>query len=247
MGENSLTGNFQEKLASFMQNVNTLENSSKLPAWFKPFMESVKKFASDVSDTFADLDNRVSDFEGRLAVQKSVTDALAEDRERIQAKLEKVSIKLEDQLQYSRRNMILIHGVDESNGPENTDDIAVIIFNEMDVPIQKKDINRSHRLGGRNARTGSNSQEDREKKRPIIVSFLSYQHKKLTFDSKKKLRGQSHYITESLTQSRYALLQRCQQTYGKSNCWTYDGRIYCAQDNQKICITNELDLAERRT
>ena len=178
MGEDSLTGNFQMKLTSFMENMNLLEKNSKLPVWFKPFMESVKKFATDVSDTFAEL-------EGRLVEQKSITDALAEDRERLKAKMEIAETKLEDQLQYTRRNMLLIHGVDESDGPENTDETVINIFKEMDVPIEKKDINRSHRLG-RRTQNPSNSQEDREKKRPIIVSFISYWHKKQIYDKKKE-------------------------------------------------------------
>ena len=138
--------------------------------------------------------------------------------------------------------MILVHGVEEKEGPEDTDDVVLNIFkNDLDVPIDIKDINRSHRLGRRYVDAG-------QKKRPIIVSFTSYRNRKVVFDNKKKLRGKKTVITESLSKERYALLRKCKDTYGPKNCWSYDGRIYCVpfEGGNKFCVTNEDDLAERR-
>ena len=141
--------------------------------------------------------------------------------------------------------MILVHGVDEKEGHEDTDDTVINIFKkDMDVVIEKNDINRSHRLGRRHDR--SNGEEG--KKRPIIVSFTSYRNRKIVFDSKKKLKGKKTVITESLSKERYALLNKCKDTYGPKNCWSYDGRIYCisSEGGNKFCVTSEDDLAERR-
>ena len=69
---------------------------------------------------------------------------------------------------------------------------------------------------------------------------------KLIFDAKKNLKGSKIVVTESLTKSRYTLLQRCWETYGKNNCWSYDGRIWVATDDEKFVVDNEMDLAERR-
>ena len=37
------------------------------------------------------------------------------------------------------------------------------------------------------------------------------------------------------------------EKFGKRNCWTYDGRIFCIDpddgDNERICIENDEDLA----
>ena len=126
-----------------------------------------------------------SELEGIIAVQKTVTDTLADDRNKLQVYLSEVEATLEDQLQYSRRNQLIIHGVAETTGREDTDDTVIKIFKEMDVEVTKKEINRSHRLGrSKQTDVGGN-----EKKRPIIVSFISYQHKKLIYDNKKKLKG----------------------------------------------------------
>ena len=238
MADDSLTSKFQEKLTKFTSSLHAMTENQKLPQWFKPFMESFKNFAIDISDTFDEIQKDQAKLEGFLAIQKSVTDALEADRNRIMEELQSVQVALEDQRQYTRRNMLLVHGVDEVQGKEDTDQTVLKIINDvLKVPIAKNDINRSHRLGGKKSDA---------KRRPIIVSFLSYGQRKLVFDNKKKLRGSKTVVTESLTKSRYALLQKCQVTYGRENCWTYDGRIYCVQDETKFCVTNEVDLAEQR-
>ena len=155
------TSKFEEKANLLVANINTLAGNSKVPAWIKPFFETVKGFVKDVTDAFNDL-------EGSLKIQQAVTNGLSKDREGLLERLETVNNALQDQLQYSRRNMILIHGIEEKQGHENTDDIAMEVFEKAKVKIEKKDINRSYRLGKRN----------KDRKRPIIVSFCSYRDKK---------------------------------------------------------------------
>ena len=141
-------------------------------------MDLVKKFSKDVATTFGEL-------EGMIGVQEAVTTALSTDRDRIQKDLHAVETKLEDQCQYSRRNQLLIHGLDEKEGTENTTDSVLGVLKDIGInDISKSDINRSHRLGRKRA-----SAQGHSKKRPIIVSFISYEHKKKVFDSKKKLEG----------------------------------------------------------
>ena len=239
--DSSLSDNFQERLTSFLNTVNTALEKSKVPAWFSPMMEAVKLFACDVAETFAEIHKKSIELESRLAIQKIVTDALDTDRVRVLVNIQRLEVELEDQKQYTRRNMVLIHGVEETEGRENTDDIAIKVFSEIDVPITKSLINRSHRLGRK-----SNSHEGRAKRRPIIVSFTSYEQKKSVYDNKKKLKGKKTVITESLTKNRYALLQQCIQSYGKNNVWTYDGRIYCVNNEEKFCVSTVEELLEQR-
>ena len=231
--DDSHANSFEGKLNSFITSTDSVLSNNKLPGWIKAFLESIRVFAKDVSDTFNVL-------EGRLSVQKAVTDGLSLERANLQEKLTVVENELNEQLQYSRRNMILIHGIDEPNGRENTDDVAIEVFKKIDVDVKKNQINRSHRLGPRKMIPG------KEHKRPIIVSFCSYREKKAVFDAKKKLKGSKTVITESLTKSRYALLQQCYETYGKNNCWSYDGKIWVFQENEKFIVNHVEDLAESR-
>ena len=49
--------------------------------------------------------------------------------------------------QYSRRNCLVLHGVNESNN-ENTNEIIIKTFSEeLGVEIKENDLDRSHRLG----------------------------------------------------------------------------------------------------
>ena len=206
-----------EKLGSFHEN-------NKIPGWFKPFIELMKSFLKNVAVSFNDM-------EGSLAVQKAVIDALVMDRDQLK-------LKVEELRQYTRRNQLLIHGVDEKDGHEDTDAEVISVFEKVGVKIDKSRLNRTHRLG----RKKRNSQDGPVKKRPIIVSFVSYEHKKLIYDAKKKLKGSRIAITESLSSERYALYLKCQNVFGKSNCWTYDGRIFSTKGDDKFCITTEEDF-----
>ena len=142
MSSGSLADTFQGKIDAFIANVSSTVANNKVPAWIKPFMDSIKILAQDVSDAFGEL-------EGRLSIQVAVTDGLSKDREVLQEKLHLVDGALQDQLQYSRRNMLLIHGIEETDGPEDTDAVALEVFKKIDVPMDKSKINRSHRLGRR--------------------------------------------------------------------------------------------------
>ena len=54
---------------------------------------------------------------------------------------------LNRQEQYSRRNCLLIHGVDEVQG-KDTDELSIRVIEEhMNKKIKPEDIDRSHRLG----------------------------------------------------------------------------------------------------
>ena len=117
--------------------------------------------------------------------------------------------------QYSRRNCLLLHGVRE-NSNENTNDIAVKTISEnLDIDIQKEDLDRTHRVGKGNRADG--------KARPIIIKFARYNVRRNVYSNKRKLKGKSLLITESL--ARVRLLKQAQTRYGVENVWTSDGRI----------------------
>ena len=148
----------------FITNVNSFVEKNKIPAWIKPLLDIVKDFANGISGTIDELQSKVN-------VQKAVTDALEMEKDRL-------SVKLEDQLQYTRRNQLLIHGIPQTDGVEDTDVAVVEICKKIGVDLKKDALNRSHRLGRK--------PNDRAKKtRPVIVSFISYHDRKSVYDSKK--------------------------------------------------------------
>ena len=133
----------------------------------------------------------------------------------------------DDLEQYSRRNCLVLHGVNESN-EENTNEIIIKTFSEeLGVEIKEDDLDRSHWLG--------KPKRKDNKTRAIIVKFTRYAVRKEIFMNKSKLEGKLLLITESLTSSRMPLLSDAQRKYGVRNVWTSTGRIM-VKENDKIFL-----------
>ena len=75
---------------------------------------------------------------------------------------------------------------------KNTNELCIKAINEhLDLAINFRDINRTHRIGNPRNADG--------KPRPIIIKLVRHNNRKKIFDSKKKLKGKKITITESLT------------------------------------------------
>ena len=86
--------------------------------------------------------------------------------------------------QYSRRNCLLLHGIQQSKG-EDTDIIVVEVFNNnMNLNILNP------------------AQKVFKRLRPIIVNFFRYYDRRVVFIYKNFLKGKDKSITEILTAFR---------------------------------------------
>ena len=175
----------------------------------------MKTFANDVA-------THVEQLHSTTEVSKQVSTQL-------EASVKSLTNELDDLQQYSRRTCLLIHGVAEEEAENVEAKVFDVINKEVKADLEIKDVSRTHRLGKK--RTDN-------KPRPIIVRFLSYRQRKQVFDKKKALNGKKMVITENLTKSRYALLQKCKDFFEKENVWTYDGRICCKYNERKLVFTN---------
>ena len=64
-------------------------------------------------------------------------------------KVSNLSVQVDEQEQYFRRNCLLIHGVEE-NENEDSDTLSINIFNEhLGVDIQPSDIDQTHLIGNK--------------------------------------------------------------------------------------------------
>ena len=100
-------------------------------------MNDATKFINEKFEEF-EVDRREKEQE--IAELKSAINSL-------NVRLDKDDRVLDLQEQYSRRNCLLIHGIDEEN-QENTDEVVIhILKKEIDEEIAHLDIDRSHRLG----------------------------------------------------------------------------------------------------
>ena len=135
-----------------------------------------------------------------------------------------LSEMIDDQEQYSRRNCLLLHGVDEEDVEDTDQKIIKVIAEEMDIQLVEEDLDRTHRIG----------KKSDGKSRPIIIKFARYNVRKKIYSNKKKLKGKNVMITESLTTARVKLLKEAQSKYKSrvKNVWTTDGRIFFKVGNR---------------
>ena len=127
----------------------------------------------------------------------------------LKEKFFQVDKTLDRQEQYSRRNCLLVHGLEEKNNEDTDQEIINIIKNDLAEEITIHDIDRTHRLGKRNL--------DNNVPRPIIVKFTRYNVRNRIFKTKKKLKGKAVSITESLTKRRVVELKKAREMYGFNN------------------------------
>lgn len=154
----------------------------------------------------------------------------------LEASIQTLLDQQDESEQYSRRNCLVFHGLVESEN-ENTNDTIINLCDEkLNIKLNDKDIDRSHRLG-----------PIKEKKcRGVIVKFMNYDTRGQIYRSRTKLRNTQKdaiFVHESLTKTRSELFRKVKFKYKDhlEAIWTQDGRILCVTKSTKkrISITKE--------
>ena len=129
-------------------------------------------------------------------------------------KVSNFSVQVDKQEQYSRRNCLLIHALEEVQN-EDTDTLSINIINELlGLDIQPSDIDRTHRIGNKN--------KARKIVQVIIIKFTRYNTRKkvFIFMNKRKFTETNISVTESLTSLRMAMLKDARDEFGFNMVWT---------------------------
>ena len=93
------------------------------------------------------INEKFVEFEKEIKNNNEEIKSLRKKNSYLTKRLEEMDTVLDRQEQYSRRNCLLIHGVDEVEG-EDTDELSIKVIEEhMNQKIKPEDIGRSHRLG----------------------------------------------------------------------------------------------------
>lgn len=150
---------------------------------------------------------------------------------------------LEDQIdkmeQYSRRNCLVLHGVEEKPNEDVENTVLTILNSKLNLDLACMDLDRCHRLGSVKSAQASNN---KTKIRPIIIKFVQYRIRNLAWKRKAALRDSKLLLTESLTAQRYGLLMSARKLLGVKNCWTQDGVIIALHADAKHRINNKTDM-----
>lgn len=156
---------------------------------------------------------------------------LAESAAEIQQLKQKLMDRTDELEQYQRRNSLRIFGREELPG-ENTDEIVLEVAKKLRVPLSLNDIDRSHRVGRKEA----------GKKRPIIVKFISYRKRREMFAAKRQLKNTGTTIREDLTRQRLTIYREAVNLFSERNVWTADGSIVIKKGNDRLRVHTLADL-----
>ena len=151
--------------------------------------------------------------------------------------------RIDDLEQYSSRNCLVITGIPEKED-EKTDEIILdIAKKQLNVDLQPRDIDRSHRIPGGPIRRGN------EKSRNIVVKFSTYNARRRVIEQKSRLKSMNNriFINEQLTKKRSTLYYEARKLVKArkvKQAWTYDGLVLVRNNDDKVQpIKNLIDIA----
>ncbi|CAG4942650.1 unnamed protein product [Colias eurytheme] len=150
----------------------------------------------------------------------------------LQSQVDMLSKLYDKQEMRSRRKILLVHGVPETQ-KENTANIITKALSEHgDIGDISKDLSECHRIG----RTMNN------KPRPVLIKFRVLEDRNRVWFSKTNLKGSGITISEFLTKPRHDTFMAARQRFGISNCWTKDGLIFISSQGKRYKISSQVEL-----
>lgn len=206
---NSTTEDYSTIITKVLESPTFIEKLGVLIA------QVVKK---EVGDVVQGLQNKVASLESELQESKQ----LVEDyKDRLE--------------QYSRANSLRIFGVKENEGEDTNSVIMDIVKSKLKIDINIRDIDFTHRLGGK---SGANNQRPRA----IIVKFVNRHLRNKCLHNRSVLKHTNIVIKEDLTPKRAALLKMATNKFGFKHAWSSNGNIIVKINNIIHKIFSEKDL-----
>ena len=176
-----------------------------------------EKQLSDLTDSVQLISDKSNEYEKDRKAKDELIMKLQTQVTELTNKVSNLSVQVDEQEQYFRRNCLLIHGVEE-NQNEDTDTLSINIINEyLELDIQPSAIDRTRRIGNKN--------KARKKGQTIIIKFTRYNTRKEVFMNKRKFKGTNLSVTESLTSLRMTKLKDARDEYDFNKVSTSDGQI----------------------
>ena len=108
------------------------------------------------------MSDKFDDFKKVKKGKEEIINNLKEEVSTLKGRVETLEKESDDQDQYSKRNCVLIHELEEDKDEIIDDLVASFINDKMDIDLSVNNIDRSHRIGKSSPR----------KKRPVIVLNL---------------------------------------------------------------------------
>ncbi|XP_059047422.1 protein unc-13 homolog C-like [Achroia grisella] len=209
--------------------MDTLHNT--MAGMMEHFNKTMAEFQNQLqkaNNTPATVPSLESDF---VTFRSFITTALTS----LQKQVEIIARQQEQMEMRSRRKMMLLHGVPESQQESVAQVVAKVIMDKLDIEdFTAGQISRCHRLG----------RSLKEKPRPIVVKFRDLDVRNEVWYAKTKLKGSGITMSEFMTAARHRVFMAARQHFGIKKCWSHDGYIVVADDvgiRHRISCCSELN------
>ncbi|XP_063542674.1 uncharacterized protein LOC134751220 [Cydia strobilella] len=142
--------------------------------------------------------------------------------------------QLDQQEMRSRRKMLLLHGVPESEGDSPAS--AVELLNRhLESKLSVDDVRRCHRVG----------RPHNNRLRCILMKFTDVSVRNSVWFGKKCLKGTGVTVSEFLTAPRHAVFMAARERLGIRSCWTRDGNVFVLDAaGKRCCVTTVADVEQ---
>ncbi|KAJ0180205.1 hypothetical protein K1T71_003609 [Dendrolimus kikuchii] len=154
----------------------------------------------------------------------------------LQSQIELLQQSTDNMEMYSRRKILLIHGVKEDKQEDLVDIVSKLVISKLKLDdFSREHIRRCHRMG----KPPSTS----KKPRPILLKLSDISLRNLVWSAKSKLKGSGVTVSEFLTKMRHNTFMEARKRFGISKCWTQNGTIFVtAADDNRFRIKQLSDL-----
>ena len=205
-------------LFNCFQNLETeMKNVKEIPLTTKEWQIKGTEQLNEMNSAITFINKKFAEFEKEIKNNEEIK-SLRKENSYLTKRLEEMDAILDRKEQYSRRNCLLIHGVDEVEG-EDTNELSTKVMKEhMNQKIKPEDIDRSHRLG-------NPKKYIKAKPQPIIMKYVRYNTRNIIYRNKKILKGKGTSVTNFLTSKRIKMLEKARELHGFVNVWSQDIKI----------------------
>ena len=158
----------------------------------------VNKMKADIiqifEDRFKEQEEKIISLEKKVTIQDNV--------------IKRLQIECDNNLQYSRRSCLRIHGIEIKDNESNKDmmDILKDCYESVEVDFNPVEIDRVHRIGK------VFTEKDGRKTKQVIVKYNSWDARKKCYQSRPKFvagnkKPRPFIVSVDLTKRRYNLLK----------------------------------------
>lgn len=154
--------------------------------------------------------------------------------EAMQKQIQFLTVQLDQQEMRSRRKMLLLHGVPETE-QEATSSVVELLNEHLADKLTINDVKRCHRLG----------QPRKNLTRCILIKFSDVSVRNSVWFDKKRLKGSGVTLSEFLTKPRHAVFMAARERLGIRRCWTRDGNVYVLDAaDKRHCVTSVAEVEQ---